>query len=128
MNDMDMGVALIFFAIRKTDGDGFHMHGRTTLIGAVSEFPTFAGSSFFFILIRGYNPFEPKLLAELASLWDASGHCPATSLGLPASLREKASPTDSSDYLLVLDQEDHAHHAQNSLQSYSECINTYKFF
>ena len=25
---MNMGVALIFFAILKTDGDGFHMHAR----------------------------------------------------------------------------------------------------
>ena len=25
---MNMGVALIFFAILKTDGDGFHMQGR----------------------------------------------------------------------------------------------------
>jgi hypothetical protein len=25
---MNLGVALIFFAILKTDGDGFHMHAR----------------------------------------------------------------------------------------------------
>jgi hypothetical protein len=40
MNDMDMGVALIFFAIRKTDGDGFHMHGRNSSAGAVFGMPS----------------------------------------------------------------------------------------